>query len=89
MERCQCFLWLQEGKAAAEQACSQAEQELAVLKENQRLDFERIGLLAEENSALQVNTHQQSCLDSSARAAVYARSIRLLSTEGQGDHSAW
>jgi hypothetical protein len=44
----------QEAEVASEQACSQAQQELAALRENQQLDFERIGLLSEENAALQV-----------------------------------
>jgi hypothetical protein len=41
-------------RAAAEQALARAQQELGGLKEQQRLDFERIGLLSEEHAALQV-----------------------------------
>ncbi len=48
---------MQDGKAAAEQLCRQAEAEVKTLKENQALDFERIGVLSDENAALQVRNH--------------------------------
>lgn len=45
---------MQAGRAAAEEALRAAQGELRALKEQQRLDFERIGLLSEEHAALQV-----------------------------------
>lgn len=50
---------LQEAKAAEEQRRGQVEAELKTLKENAVLDFERIGLLSEENAALQVGPYHK------------------------------
>ena len=44
----------QAGRASAEEGLRAAQEELHALKEQQRLDFERIGLLSEEHAALQV-----------------------------------
>ena len=46
-------------KSSAQQLCQKAEAEVKTLKENQALDFERIGLLSDENAALQVRNHKQ------------------------------
>lgn len=45
-------------KSSAQQLCQKAEAEVKTLKENQALDFERIGLLSDENAALQVRNHK-------------------------------
>ena len=51
-------VFAQDAKAAAEQQCAQIEAEVKTLKENAALDFERIGLLSEENASLQVPISQ-------------------------------
>lgn len=51
----------QESKAAAEQQHAHIEAEIKTLKENAALDFERIGLLSEENAGLQVLSCRVNC----------------------------
>lgn len=45
---------LQEANGAEQQARGKAEAQLKTLQENARLDFERIGVLSEENAELKV-----------------------------------
>ena len=45
---------LQEANSAEQQARGKAEAQLKTLQENARLDFERIGVLSEENAELKV-----------------------------------
>ena len=59
-------VFAQDAKAAAEQQRAQIEAEVKTLKENAALDFERIGLLSEENASLQVlnlqNVPKSTCV---------------------------
>ena len=52
-------LWaLQEARAAAEADLARAKEELSMMREQQVLDFERIGSLAEENASLTVGHYK-------------------------------
>lgn len=62
---------LQEAYAAEAQARSKAESQLKTLQENARLDFERIGVLSEENTELKVSDHMALLHLSAVRTPVY------------------
>ncbi|BDA49394.1 hypothetical protein COCOBI_14-0090 [Coccomyxa sp. Obi] len=72
---------LQDGKAAAEQHCAQIEAEIKTLKENAALDFERIGLLSEENAGLQEKVEELEAAGSSGASAESTAELAQLRDE--------
>lgn len=70
-------LCAQDGQAAAVQQCEQIGAEVKTLKENAALDFERIGLLSEENTSLQVLTCTVNLREVALGSALWGGSHRI------------
>ncbi|CAL8464717.1 g4252 [Coccomyxa elongata] len=72
---------LQESKAAAEQQHAHIEAEIKTLKENAALDFERIGLLSEENAGLQEKVEELQAAGGSGASPDSAAELAQLRDE--------